>query len=284
MRFIKGERLKAHVRKSHSNHDKNAIEELEYSKGNTTTEMDFDLISDSKCHKSFRKQKEKGTLCARCGKSFASTTLFFAHTQTAHQEKSYECNHCGKILRSRKTFKHHIVRAHIEKSEATLIHLCNFCDARYMLRRDLNMHFKKKHMGLKEKKFQCEVCQKSYVFKRDLQEHFREHTGDQRPFKCDFCEKTFARTTAKRDHMVTHTQEKNFECKICKQKYSRKSYLKVHERIHTGVKPYKCSRVNCIAKFYDAGSFRQHRLMHERKEMIVERKECGMIKVEPDLS
>lgn len=261
-RFIKGERLRKHMKK-HTQEEQARAKKLEKEA----------LIKKAEIlMKPLPAAIERGTLCPICGKNFPSSGSLFAHTQTAHKTRLFECDFCKRILKSRKTFKHHLIRAHSDKTDQSLILHCDFCPAKYLLKRDLHIHLRAKHVP-KEKTFVCEICKQAYIYKRELLDHLRTHQDkSQGKYKCEKCDKTFNRLSAKKDHLAIHTEERNFACSFCGQKYKRKSYLVIHERIHTGYRPYQCKKEYCGARFYDSGSFRQHRLMHERKE------KCGLAK------
>lgn len=264
IRFIKGERLRTHMKK-HTPEEQALAKKLEEDEFHESASkvVEPPPVFDPPT------PKERGTLCPTCGKKFSSTGSFFAHSQTAHKERLYECHFCGKVLKSRRTFKHHIIRTHSDKTDQSLLHRCDFCPVTYLLKRDLYIHLRAKHVP-KEKKCVCEICKQAFIYKRELLDHLRTHQDkSQGRHKCEICSKTFNRLSAKKDHFVIHMGERNFACSFCGQKYKRKSYLKVHERIHTGFRPYKCKKQFCDASFYDGGSYRQHRLMHERKEASV---------------
>ncbi|XP_063697525.1 zinc finger protein 62 homolog [Culicoides brevitarsis] len=252
-RFIKGERLRKHLLMKHTKEEIALAQEKSKTDPKTPSEIEKVL-------------PEHGTLCATCGKNFPTTTAYFAHTQIAHKSLSFECYYCNRILHSRKTLKHHMIRTHSDKSDASLLHRCDYCSASYPLKRDLVIHLRAKHVPT-EKKFTCEICQEAFIFKKELLDHQKSHENECRGrHKCEICEKTFNRLSAKKEHAAIHSEARNFLCTICGQKYKRKSYLVIHKRIHTGYRPYCCKKDKCTAKFYDSGSFRQHKLMHERKE------------------
>ena len=43
-----------------------------------------------------------------------------------------------------------------------------------------------------------------------------------------------------KNHMISHTKEKQYVCDLCGKQFRDKARLDSHRRIHTGETPYKC--------------------------------------------
>lgn len=268
---VKKERLLAHLKREHTDdeqrkhHQSVAKQKQEYIK---ILPIPGEVITQQQVKSS--KVYNQSTFCLTCEIEFINTEEYFKHVRDIHHTNDYICSICNKVLKSRKTFKHHMVRAHSDKTNTSTMNLCSFCNAKYLLQRDLKNHIRVKHMQ-QPSTLSCPECYEAFTSRRDLNQHKQTHKNEdqRRPHQCKLCYKTFTRFSTLRDHSVTHSQERNFTCHVCHQSYPRKSYLRIHMRIHTGERPYVCDRPNCDTRFYDPASFRQHRIMHEKKENAV---------------
>lgn len=120
-------------------------------------------------------------LCSECGKSFLASYLR-RHYQRVHlKEKRFECDICGL-----RTFK----KQHIEE------HL-------------------KRHFKIKD--YHCDQCPSAFTTGTELKIHIKNVHCEDRPFKCDHkgCESAFKQKENLKEHMLRHTQKKNFVCVVC---------------------------------------------------------------------
>lgn len=125
--------------------------------------------------------REKQKLCAECGKSFLASYLR-RHYQRVHlKEKRFECDICGL-----RTFK----KQHIEE------HL-------------------KRHFKIKD--YHCDQCPSAFTTGTELKIHIKNVHCDERPFKCEHkgCDSAFKQKENLKEHMLRHTQKKNFVCVVC---------------------------------------------------------------------
>lgn len=74
------------------------------------------------------------------------------------------------------------------------------------------------------------------------------------------CKQSFKTKSQLSDHILKHTQIKNYSCPECKSSFSRKSRLKIHLMIHRGEKPFQCNI--CNKKFREKSNYNYHIKKH----------------------
>ena len=95
--------------------------------------------------------------------------------------------------------------------------------------------------------------------------HIRVHTNI-RPYHCTFkniCNQSFKTKSQLHDHLLKHTQIKNYNCPECNVSFARKSRLKIHMMIHKGLKPFQCNI--CQKKFREKSNYNFHLKKHNKK-------------------
>ena len=78
--------------------------------------------------------------------------------------------------------------------------------------------------------------------------------------RCELCGKLFADMNNLRQHMISHSMDRQFSCHQCEKKFKRPHHLKEHMRIHTGEKPYVCDI--CDERFSRSHIMQRHRMKH----------------------
>lgn len=185
-------------------------------------------------------------LCAECGKSFLASYLR-RHYQRVHlKEKRFECDLCGL-----RTFK----KQHIEE------HL-------------------KRHFKIKD--YHCDQCPSAFTTGTELKIHIKNVHCEDRPFRCDHkgCDSAFKQKENLKEHMLRHTQKKNFVCVVCDKgekaqfpllsistlhllsAFYNNSSLKAHQIIHTGNPHIPCNA--CGKLFFSKQALKLHHLHHHQ--------------------
>ena len=78
------------------------------------------------------------------------------------------------------------------------------------------------------------------------------------------------------DHLLKHTQIKNYNCPECNVSFARKSRLKIHMMIHKGLKPFQCNI--CQKKFREKSNYNFHLKKHNKKTDIGKNNRNGINK------
>ncbi|XP_064104114.1 zinc finger protein 37-like [Macrobrachium nipponense] len=94
----------------------------------------------------------------------------------------------------------------------------------------------------------CDFCDATFRSKAQLENHEKFHSPI-RPFQCPECPRRFNQLSHLNIHKRTHSGERPFECPTCGARFSRKDRLRSHLRVHTGEKPYACPRCSRLFKY-----------------------------------
>jgi DNA-directed RNA polymerase subunit RPC12/RpoP len=78
--------------------------------------------------------------------------------------------------------------------------------------------------------------------------------------QCSICGKIIKNL---KEHMLTHTQLKNYQCHHCNKTFGCKSNMAKHMRIHFNIRNYICQV--CARTFIIASSLRKHLKTHKEK-------------------
>lgn len=173
-------------------------------------------------------------VCETCGLGFVDQSRLLSH-KSKHQIGSFPCEVCGKTFKNELYKDLHVDRVHKKLGKV----YCPKCDVRLM-----SYHQKLKHLvevhGESPLQLNCNYCEKVFESRRYLTLHLRKyHIKDYR-YECEYCGHKFFTRFSLKNHLPTHTGERNFKCKVCEKSYPRLKTLKEHTRIHTNDRRYRC--------------------------------------------
>ncbi|GBP10174.1 Gastrula zinc finger protein XlCGF26.1 [Eumeta japonica] len=189
-------------------------------------------------------------VCETCGLGFLDQSRLSMHI-IKHEDKNFPCEVCGKIFKTEAYKDLHVDRVHNKIGRI----YCPKCDVRLMTYPQKLKHLVEVH-GEQPLCFPCTSCERVFDSRRTLTIHLRrDHLKDYR-YECQYCGQRFFTRFSLRNHMPTHTGERNFKCKVCEKTYPRRRTLKQHMRIHTNDRRYKCQI--CAQAFIQNCSLKGH--------------------------
>ncbi|XP_053623328.1 transcription factor Ouib-like [Plodia interpunctella] len=195
-------------------------------------------------------------VCDMCGACFLEATSLRTHIKSHNKvEASFPCEVCGKNLKSKYSRYLHIATIHEKKPTVN----CYKCEASFLSHALRNKHLIEVHGD--NRTFPCKLCDKVYNRRKTLMEHNRRNHLKVFKHQCDLCDQKFYLPSRLKEHMATHTGERNFRCEYCEKTYPRLQSLQEHIRSH-GDRKYKCDF--CNSAFTQNGSLKNHMKSHQQ--------------------
>ncbi|XP_026749332.1 zinc finger protein 782-like isoform X2 [Galleria mellonella] len=184
----------------------------------------FDQHGLSNHMKTHTQKADEMHVCKHCTKSFKSKHGLYYHMTHRHSTvPSYPCYKCDEVLFSYYKRYKHMIEVHGEHRSFP----CENCDKVYNNRKTLREHNKKNHLRIL--KHECTVCEKKFYLPSALKDHMMSHTGE-RNYRCEYCAKTYPRLRALKVHLHSHENAKRYKCTLCNNAYTQANNLKTHMR------------------------------------------------------
>ncbi|KAJ8705690.1 hypothetical protein PYW08_012736 [Mythimna loreyi] len=196
-------------------------------------------------------------ICDVCGACFLERNSLRTHIKSHSKvEKIFPCEVCGKQLKSKYSRYLHVATIHEKKPTVN----CYKCEASFLSYALRNRHLIEAHGD--KRTFACKLCDKVYNRRKTLMEHNRRNHLKVYRHQCDLCDQRFYLPSRLKEHMATHTGERNFRCEYCDKSYPRLQSLQEHIRSHSNERRYKCDI--CNSTFTQNGSLKNHMKSHHQ--------------------
>ncbi|XP_050559522.1 transcription factor Ouib [Spodoptera frugiperda] len=197
-------------------------------------------------------------ICDVCGACFLERNSLRTHIKSHTKvEESFPCEICGKNLKSKYSRYLHVATVHEKKPTVN----CYKCEASFLSYALRNRHLIEVHGD--KRTFACKLCDKVYNRRKTLMEHNRRNHLKVYRHQCDLCDQRFYLPSRLKEHMATHTGERNFRCEFCDKSYPRLQSLQEHIRSHSNDRRYKCDI--CNSTFTQNGSLKNHMKSHHHQ-------------------
>lgn len=143
-----------------------------------------------------------------------TTNEFKVDPSQRRPETRRQCPHCDYVCATNAKLKIHSI-VHTNRRDF----LCDKCPMAFKSKKNLAAH-QRIHLSpaIKNASNRTQTCEKS---KRDIGKF------DLQCIKCDFVTE---RECALANHMMKHTDERNYACNVCPKKFKRTAYLWQHKR------------------------------------------------------
>lgn len=195
-------------------------------------------------------------VCHTCGACFMEEASLRTHMRSHNKvEINFPCEICGKNLKSKYSRHLHVVTVH----EKTPTVNCYKCEASFLSYAQRNKHLIEVHAD--KRTFPCELCDKVYNRRKTLMEHNRRNHLKVYNHQCELCDQKFYLPSRLKEHMATHTGERNFRCEFCDKSYPRLQSLQEHIRSHSN-EGYKCDV--CNTTFTQNATLKNHMKNHHQ--------------------
>ena len=216
-------------------------------------------------------------MCTKCGKGFNNKYKLQSHekkklceSESLKAEKvskppktvnltTYDCNECPMTFNLVKELKKHIQLVHRVKEQLTCIHCSVVCRSQKTLITHLKVVHNDHDSGLK---CTCGVCGKKFQKLSNLEDHILRHS-EIKQFGCMYCPKRCATKQDLDRHLRSHSGEATFMCQFCSRTFVHRKTYANHVRKHLGQKPYHCKP--CNKSFAALTYLKKHQLSHQRK-------------------
>ncbi|XP_060809203.1 PR domain zinc finger protein 5-like isoform X1 [Amyelois transitella] len=196
-------------------------------------------------------------VCDVCGACFLEQASLRTHIKSHSKvDGNFPCEICGKNLKSKYSRYLHVATVHEKKPTVN----CYKCEASFLSHALRNRHLIEVHGD--KRTFPCKLCDKVYNRRKTLMEHNRRNHLKVYKHQCDLCDQKFYLPSRLKEHMATHTGERNFRCEFCEKSYPRLQSLQEHVRSHNSDRKYKCDF--CNSAFAQNGSLKSHMKSHQQ--------------------
>ncbi|KAJ2940176.1 hypothetical protein O0L34_g11740 [Tuta absoluta] len=140
----------------------------------------------------------------------------------------FYCMKCKKVFQRKDTYKSH--RAFHNPSLSR--YKCSICAERFNYKSTLNKHYRKQHVPIVDKAFNCDKCDRQFKANWMLKEHIQRDHEKKKLNVCEHpgCGQKFYKKGDLVVHNRYHTGERPFKCEICARSFPQLSHLKRHER------------------------------------------------------
>ncbi|XP_029102664.1 histone-lysine N-methyltransferase PRDM16 isoform X2 [Scleropages formosus] len=134
------------------------------------------------------------------------------------------------------------------------------CNSAGSIFETLNKDFKQEREDPDEPVHECKDCEKIFPNEYSLGQHMIVHT-EEREYKCDQCPKAFNWKSNLIRHQMSHDSGKRFECENCDKVFTDPSNLQRHIRSqHVGARAHTCPE--CGKTFATSSGLKQHKHIH----------------------
>ncbi|XP_063371433.1 zinc finger protein 83-like [Cydia amplana] len=190
-------------------------------------------------------------VCNTCGSGYVNQRSLQNHVRQ-HANGEHKCETCQRVFNNDLKLKEHEKSVHLGFNKRNK---CDYCDERFNGTIAKNIHMVNVH-GKPAIEIRCPACEKAFKSHKYLAIHKRTFHMMEKRHKCSECDKMFFSTPEVKNHMLTHTGQRDFHCVICNKSYGRKSTLREHMRIHADDRRFKCEY--CEMTFVQKCSWRGH--------------------------
>ncbi|XP_058017069.1 histone-lysine N-methyltransferase PRDM16 isoform X5 [Ahaetulla prasina] len=119
---------------------------------------------------------------------------------------------------------------------------CEDCDELFQSKMEMRRH----------KKYSCHAVGSLYESEEIKQEGLEDDQGHE----CKDCERMFPNKYSLEQHMIIHTEEREYKCDQCPKAFNWKSNLIRHQMSHDSGKRFECE--NCVKVFTDPSNLQRH--------------------------
>ncbi|CAC5418421.1 KRAB [Mytilus coruscus] len=160
----------------------------------------------------------------------------------------YSCKVCDARFTLLHSARNHVRLQHVAQKKF----LCSLCGKGYITTKEYEKHM----MVHAERPYQCEMCRRRFDTEEKLKIHFEgQHANRPRNFQCGNCHKLFLTMQHLKEHILIHSDEKNFTCEICYKSFFRETSYKLHKKTHL-IGPFPCKI--CKKEFKYEKTLRTH--------------------------
>jgi len=191
--------------------------------------------------------------CKLCGLRFRTLAILRKHFEEKHGPRN-KCDICGRAYKFHCQLKEHM-RVHSDERPFT----CDNCGHRFKARATVKAHMYT-HLSIPHQ-CTCEVCGKTFRMRHHLEQHLKICKSERvKNFCCNICDfKTHSRASL-RNHLLTHSDARNFSCEECGASFKSKNGLTSHKKFHKGRK-FPCTV--CGTELRSKGSLGRHIKQHQ---------------------
>ena len=219
-------------------------------------------------------------MCMKCGKGFNNKYKMHSHEKKKLCEEAtnskpakvpkdpikvniniYNCKFvdCPMSFSLVKDLKKHVQLSHKVKTELTCLHCSTVCRSQKTLITHLKVVHNDHESGLK---CTCGICGKKFQKLSNLEDHILRHS-EIKQFGCMYCPKRCATKQDLDRHLRSHSGEATFLCQFCSRTFVHRKTYTNHVRKHLGQKPYQCKP--CNKSFAALTYLKKHQLSHQKK-------------------